>query len=362
MTDKKSFPFLIGDKTISVTINGKPNYVFKYLENGDIDPKFSKIKSLLKERNFEEIEEVISPRKRIVKYSNDYFILDEDNNIFMKDDLSTKMPKSIVERLKVFVNEDLPIEPLVNFWKNLRRNPSESSKDSLYRFLEHNNCSLTEEGNFIAYKAVNVDKNDQTSIDILNKFIQTGNISNEEKRSLSLVDKRTGLMNNSFNEIVSMPRNEVVEDPSITCTSGLHVAAFRYAKEEYVGDIVIEVIVNPKDVVSVPQDYNSEKMRVCEYKVIDILDIKTQEKIQQNKIEQLVEIENDVEYENEKISINGNEIDFTSKTESEIYAFLEECIEDGELDSEFNFSYSGRQDVLDNIKVFLEDRGYKVIY
>jgi hypothetical protein len=43
-----------------------------------------------------------------------------------------------------------------------------------------------------------------------------------------------------------------------------------YAKG-YSGDILVEVIISPKDVVSVPIDYNNQKMRVCRYKVLGVV-------------------------------------------------------------------------------------------
>lgn len=36
--------------------------------------------------------------------------------------------------------------------------------------------------------------------------------------------------------------------------------------------MIVEVLINPKNVIAVPRDYNAQKMRVCEYKVIRRLD------------------------------------------------------------------------------------------
>jgi len=46
------------------------------------------------------------------------------------------------------------------------------------------------------------------------------------------------------------------------------VAAFSYAHDQYSNGNLIEVKVNPMNVVAVPEDHNNEKMRVCEYEVL----------------------------------------------------------------------------------------------
>jgi bifunctional DNA-binding transcriptional regulator/antitoxin component of YhaV-PrlF toxin-antitoxin module len=65
-----------------------------------------------------------------------------------------------------------------------------------------------------------------------------------------------------------MKRSEVDDDPAVTCSRGLHVAAFPYARDFYPNGKMMEVKVNPMDVVAVPDDYNAQKMRVCKYVVL----------------------------------------------------------------------------------------------
>jgi hypothetical protein len=70
--------------------------------------------------------------------------------------------------------------------------------------------------------------------------------------------------------VVEMPRKDVVDDKNQTCSRGLHVAAPEYVRQVYNQSVVIEVIVNPADVCSVPVDYNATKMRVCRYQVMGL--------------------------------------------------------------------------------------------
>jgi hypothetical protein len=64
-----------------------------------------------------------------------------------------------------------------------------------------------------------------------------------------------------------MPRSEVVHDPSQACERGLHVSTRSYAEGYARSGALLEVHVNPRDIVSVPTDGGGEKVRVCRYKI-----------------------------------------------------------------------------------------------
>ena len=67
-----------------------------------------------------------------------------------------------------------------------------------------------------------------------------------------------------------MSRYRVNLNRSESCSYGLHVASCYYA-QAFTGDTLIEVSVNPDNVVAVPTDCNQQKMRVCEYTVLNIV-------------------------------------------------------------------------------------------
>lgn len=148
------------------------------------------------------------------------------------------LPIELNNRILEFKREGLPFTNLIKFWNNLKANPSYRSREQLFKFLEHNGHPLTEDGCFIAYRGVTSD----------------------------FKDKHTGKFDNSPGAICEMPRTQVDDDPTRTCSAGLHVAAWEYASG--FGETKIEVKVNPKDVVAVPVDYNGQKMRVCRFEVI----------------------------------------------------------------------------------------------
>lgn len=151
------------------------------------------------------------------------------------------LPESLSARVLDFFNNNLPFEPLLKFWAKLKNNPSFNSRQMLFKFLEHNGHPITTEGNFIAYRAV---RND-------------------------FLDKHTGRMDNSVGNVVEIDRSKVDDNPNNVCSHGLHVATMSYAQSFGTGDDrLLDVEVDPADVVAVPTDYNGTKMRVCKFKVV----------------------------------------------------------------------------------------------
>lgn len=147
-------------------------------------------------------------------------------------------PAELSQRILMFKEKKLPYKPLLKFWDNLKKNPSFNSRKMMFAFLEHNGHPLTQDGCFIAYRGVTED----------------------------FKDKHTKTFDNKPGSICEMPRQNVNDNPNETCSHGLHVACFDYAKG--FGEKLVEVKVNPSDVVCVPVDYSGTKMRVCKFEVV----------------------------------------------------------------------------------------------
>lgn len=207
--------------------------------------KYKKVEKLLESGAAKiEIERALDLVRGIEEFSDGKIRVDRDTNEVFID--NQKVVGCIVKRIISFVQSNKPYEPLVNFWRNVQKNPSEDSKRDLYAFLEANKMTITEDGHFLAYKKVT-------------------------KKNGKLVDCRTKTISNEIGEIVSMSRDEVDLDRNHTCSTGLHVAAYEYAQHKYVGTVLLQVKVHPADVVAVPPDYNNQKMRTCRYKVVGIV-------------------------------------------------------------------------------------------
>ena len=197
------------------------------------DGRYSDVIQAIKENRLDDIPDLVDVTTFFSKQG-----FEIKNGVLHID--NEPMPEMLSQRVLSFREEGLPFEPLLKFWENLKLNPSFNSRQMLYKFLEHNGHPLTEDGCFIAYRGVTSD----------------------------FKDLHTKTFNNSVGSLCEVPRASVDDNPNNTCSHGLHVACFEYANG--FGSQLIEVKVNPIDVVAVPTDYNGTKMRVCKFEVMAI--------------------------------------------------------------------------------------------
>ena len=230
---------IITDSTITLIAETGPSVI------GKSHPNFYKIKKALLQKNFLEVEEMLDVKNGYKEFSNGRIAVDGDNLIYDGAIIHNVLTQRIVEMIH---NGD-EATPMLNFLVNLMDNPSEGSIDQLYTFLEHENLPITQDGCFLAYKAINRD----------------------------YTDKYTGTISNKVGEKVKMPYEEVTADPKLHCSSGLHCGSIEYVRcygnfktdenGEHTGDRLVTVKVNPNAVVSVPEDSDRQKVRVYRYVV-----------------------------------------------------------------------------------------------
>jgi bifunctional DNA-binding transcriptional regulator/antitoxin component of YhaV-PrlF toxin-antitoxin module len=68
---------------------------------------------------------------------------------------------------------------------------------------------------------------------------------------------------------LEIPREDAADNPSVACSFGLHCAPWVHVKNHYDNyGTKVELLLDPKDVVSVPHDGRGEKIRVCRYKIL----------------------------------------------------------------------------------------------
>lgn len=233
----KRINWLITDHNITVNYEGQTHIVPR------TDPLADTLIDAVKTNKLDEIPNLVSAAKRVENFGKGVFEV-RDGSIFVDGvEVSTVLGTKILR----FADEGLPVEPLIKFAKNLQKNPSFRAVNELYQFLEKNDHPITENGSFIAYKRV----------------------------QHNFLDIHSGTFDNSPGKVVEMSRNQVDEDSARTCSAGLHVANWDYAHNHFShapNDVMLEVEVNPADVVAIPTDYNQSKMRVCRYKVLGVVD------------------------------------------------------------------------------------------
>jgi hypothetical protein len=231
--------YIITDQNITVNFNGQTHIVPRS------DVLSDRLIDAIRNDRKDEIPNLVSVAKRIENLSAGTFTV-KNGKIFVK---GQQVSSALGNKILKFSDEGLPFEPLVKFAENLQLNPSFRAVNELFLFLEKNDHPITDNGNFIAYKRVR------------------GNFT----------DIHSGTFDNSVGKTVEMPRNQVNEDATQTCSYGLHVANWDYAHNHFAShdpgsDVMLEVEVNPADVVAVPTDYNQSKMRVCKYVVLGVVD------------------------------------------------------------------------------------------
>jgi hypothetical protein len=235
----KRINYIITDNNITVNYDGQTHIVSRK------DALAERLITAVREQRMEEIPDLVSAARRVEVFGRGNFVV-RDGEILVNGQVA---PRVLGEKIVKFSDEGLPYQPLVRFAEKILQNPSFRAVNELFEFLEKNDHPLTDDGNFIAYKRVR------------------GNFK----------DIHSGTFDNSVGTTVEMPRNQVDEDSQQTCSNGLHVANWNYAHTQFASndpltDIMLEVEVNPADVVSIPVDYNQSKMRVCKYKVLGVID------------------------------------------------------------------------------------------
>lgn len=250
--------------TISNTPNGRSVAAFL---NGELlvtddssNPNFDEIVNRLLDEDTEGLDELFSVEraveKRFQKVSDRVSI--KGGHVYF--DL-VPIDNSLSDHLLRLIQDGDDVTPLVNFWENIAANPSDASKESLLAWLQAENFTITPEGMIVGYKGL---RSDRTSI-----HAGPAVVDGEE------ID---GHIPNEDGSVIEIARDQVVPDRFQSCAFGLHVGTDSYARSFGHG-VTVEVLVNPRDVVSVPTDHSAQKMRVCRYKVVGLSDAKRTENV-----------------------------------------------------------------------------------
>jgi len=228
-----SYPFIIQGGNVTVVIDSKPHTISK------THITYQKVVDAIKAGDWSAVKDAIEPKKVVLNYGQGNVSIQGETLFWKGVELHTTLAVKMIDMLK----EGFPIEPMVNFMDNLYQNPSKRAVDELYGFLEKGNLPITPDGHFLAYKKVRGDYK----------------------------DCHTGTMDNSIGRVVEMERYNVDDNKDNTCSTGLHFCSKDYLNS-FSGERTVIVKINPRDVVSIPSDYNATKGRTCRYEVIGEID------------------------------------------------------------------------------------------
>lgn len=147
--------------------------------------------------------------------------------------------------------------PLVKFMERLSENPSHRSREQFWRFVDRNGIHIDDDGYAILYKGVN-----QTDVPGVYQSVSSG-------RAFVNGNEQNGRIRSAPGDVVTMPRREISDDPTVACHAGLHCGDRTYAQS--FAQVLITVRVDPAHVVSVPVDSADRKVRVERYEIMDVV-------------------------------------------------------------------------------------------
>lgn len=257
-----SFPYIVQGSNITVVIGTTPHTVSKS------HIAYNKLLAAIKASDWETVQDIIEPKQVVLNFGQGNVSIEGDK-IFWK---GREMHNALTKRMVAMIQEDFPVEPLVAFMENLMDNPSKRAVNELYGFLEKNTLPITSDGCFLAYKKVRQDYLDCHSGTVLNK--PAAYMTDEDTAALA---EAVGKNNEVTVEVVdgvtvvSMERNAVDDDQNRTCSTGLHFCSKDYLNH-FGGERIVILKINPRDVVSIPNDYNDSKGRCARYEIVDEID------------------------------------------------------------------------------------------
>jgi len=232
----KNVAYIVLSGAVSLYIDGAEYAIDK------THPNYGSIIDALNKQDYSNLENLVDIPKTIAQASSGKVEVVGNEIRYAGKPVYSYLATKIIELLQQGFN----ISPWINFMDKLYNNPSYQSIQELYPFLEKGKLPICPDGDFLAYKYVRRDYKDCHS----------------------------GKFDNSVGKKPEMPRNQVDDNRSVTCSRGLHFCSKEYLPS-YGNDTnyrVMIVKVNPANVVSIPADHNDQKARCWTYEVVGELD------------------------------------------------------------------------------------------
>jgi hypothetical protein len=250
---------------------------------------FSKALEAYNNKDWESFVNIVNPELRLKSLYASYEGIEvKDGNLYVFGD---PIHSTIAKRVISFLEHGLDCVHLFKFILKLNMNPSKRAVDELYTFLEHRALPVTDNGNFLAYKAVRAD----------------------------YTDKYTGKFLNTIDSVLEMPRNKVDDNKENGCSYGFHAGSVDYAKDFMNRDGHLMLVeINPADVVSIPTDCQFQKLRTCKYKVVGEYEIDLDDPVYASRFQ--TEYDDDVDVWNDE-----EEEDLCSSCDSEYSSWCMDC-------------------------------------
>lgn len=244
------------------TISGVALSVGKAFHVAPTHPKYKELRALLTEKDNEQAFLALLNAQETEKQLSDV----SDGKVTVKDGQvmfeGKPVHNAVSKRVLQSQVEGVPFVGLVRFMEKVSKNPSFRAAAELFDFLDNRDLPVTDDGDFLAYKAVQE----------------------------NYMDIYSGKIRNAVGDVVTMERGKVDDDRHNECSKGLHCGAMDYVTSYGGGNSRIVIVkVNPADAVSVPTDSSFMKLRVCRYEVVAEYSGNLTKSLYNEKAESLVE-------------------------------------------------------------------------
>ena len=310
------------------------NYLTLTLDDGTTfttnectDEIFSKIMQNVNDRDtltaifYPDYAEAQKLKNRIL---NSSYMTMEGNSIYIKSISELTVPVDFAEKLidAEEADDTNKIQAYLNFWTLLSLNPDSRVRYNLFKFLNQWGMVVSKSGLIVGYRNVDIKtegtkfnqeltkfvtqrywekkystidspegyivimNNNNYSVveenyDINDDDIYIGDLvdlytiltTDESEQTTVFTDHHSHTFKIRIGHIVSMDRKKCCSDQQQECSAGLHVGGKDWLEKHYFGEVGLQVLVNPTDVVACPMEHNAQygKMRTCAYYPIKIV-------------------------------------------------------------------------------------------
>lgn len=229
------------------------------------------------------------------------------NSIYMLDISELSIPEDFAEKI-LEAEESGDTKELLkykNFWTLISLNPDSRVRNNIFWFIRKWDMQISESGFIIGYRNATLRRNSETGLtteetkDIINHYYKAKYLDKVDPNSLMVftsLSKNPISLQKAYDEAVengkspvytdchshtteirlgqpvSMPREKCDAVQENSCSRGLHVGSKGWLKQNYFGEVGMQVLVNPAKIVAIPTIDDYGKMRCCEYLPVALID------------------------------------------------------------------------------------------
>lgn len=166
----------------------------------------------------------------------------------------------------------------INFWTLVSLNPDSRVRNNLFWFIRKWDMQISQSGLIIGYRNVRIKGSTKYSNENVKKILNTYytekyinhkepsqvpfdnsnleavyNYVINENGSPTYTDVHSGTFNIKLGQPVRMSREECDAEQENSCSRGLHIGAKSWLKNNYYGEVGLQCLINPANVVAIPK-------------------------------------------------------------------------------------------------------------